>query len=232
MRRHRWFTPAYVLGLVSLLVFTTAAWSAQVRVAIYNIQFLSTEVVNQGDRLNKLREVIALLDAHVIGLQEIADRAALELLFPPTEWHLVIDDDSTDTQDLAVAVRKPLRVVGLPPDLDADDEHFLFTHESETLLPNRRDLLAVTVQLWDESATFVVMVHHGKSCDGGRAAPDFRREGAARAMIQVFERDFDDRDFILLGDFNNHPDDRSLNILETSDPNAPGGPEEIGGNSC
>jgi hypothetical protein len=68
------------------------------------------------------------------------------------------------------------------------------------------------------------MVHHGKSRAGGRAATDFRREGAARAMIHVL-----DRDFILLGDFNGNPDDRSLNILETGDPNAPGGPEEIDG---
>jgi hypothetical protein len=45
----------------------------------------------------------------------------------------------------------------------------------------------------------------------------------------VLERDFDDTDVILLGDFNDNPDDRSLNILETGDPNAPGGPEEIDG---
>jgi hypothetical protein len=153
MRRHGWFSTSSLLGLGSLLVFATVAWSAQVRVATYNIQFLSTEVINQGDRLSKLGEVIALLDADVIGLQEIADRAALELLFPPSEWHLVIDDDSTDLQDLAVVVRKPLQVTGLPLDLDADDEHFLFAHETETFFPNRRDLLAVTVQLPDESAT-------------------------------------------------------------------------------
>jgi hypothetical protein len=145
MRGHRRFMTSPVLGLMGLLFSTTVAWSAQVGVATYNIQFLSTEVTNQGDRLSKLREVIALLDAHVIGLQEIADRTALERVFPPTEWHLVIDDDSTDLQDLAVAVRKPLRVVGMPPDLDADDAHILFAHESETLFPNRRDLLAVEV---------------------------------------------------------------------------------------
>jgi hypothetical protein len=28
-------------------------------------------------------------------------------VFPPTEWHLVIDDGRTDAQDLAVAVCKP-----------------------------------------------------------------------------------------------------------------------------
>jgi exonuclease III len=229
MRGHRWFMVSYVFGLTALLCFTTASWSAQVRVATYNIQFLSTEVVNQGDRLNKLREVMALLNAHVIGLQEIADRAALERVFPPTEWHLVIDDGSTDAQDLAVAVRKPLRIVGLPPDLDVDDEHFPFAHETETFFPNRRDLLAVEVQLPDEPATFVVFVHHAKSRRGGRATTDFQREEAARTIVRVLERDFDEKDMILLGDFNDNPDDRSLNILEPGDPNAPGGPEEIDG---
>jgi endonuclease/exonuclease/phosphatase family metal-dependent hydrolase len=59
-----------------LLCVTTASWSAQVRVATYNIKFLSTEVVNQGDHLSKLREVMDALDAHIIGIQEIAARAA------------------------------------------------------------------------------------------------------------------------------------------------------------
>jgi hypothetical protein len=141
----------------------------------------------------------------------------------------VIDDESTDAQDLAVAVRKPLGVVGLPPELDADDAHFLFAREAELIFPNRRDLLAVAVQLPDESATFVVMVYHAKSRLGGRTATDPRRDGAARAMLRVFERDFDGRGFILLGDFSDNPDDRSLNLLETGDPYAPGGPEEIDG---
>ena len=71
---------------MALLCVTTALWSARVSVATYNIKFLSTEVVNQGDRLSKVREVIEALDAHIIGLQEIVDRAGLELVFPPTEW--------------------------------------------------------------------------------------------------------------------------------------------------
>ena len=50
---------------------------------------------------------------------------------------LVTDDDSTNAQDLAVAVRKPLRIVELPADLDGDTAHFLVAHESETLFPNR-----------------------------------------------------------------------------------------------
>lgn len=55
MRWLRHFMASYALALMALLFMTTAAWSAQVRVATHNIKFLSTEVVNQGDRLSKLR---------------------------------------------------------------------------------------------------------------------------------------------------------------------------------
>jgi hypothetical protein len=51
MRRQRRVTTFYMLGLVALLVFTTAAWSAQIRVATDNIQFLSTEAVDGLGRL-------------------------------------------------------------------------------------------------------------------------------------------------------------------------------------
>jgi hypothetical protein len=83
-------------------------------------------VTTQGDRLAKLREVIELLDVDVIGSQEIADRAALQLLFPPTTWHILIDDDSGDLQDVAIVVRRPFSVRGFDASLDADDDHFLF----------------------------------------------------------------------------------------------------------
>ena len=49
--------------------------------------------------MEKLRQVISLLDADVIGLQEIADRAALQLVFPPDKWDILIDDESGDAQE-------------------------------------------------------------------------------------------------------------------------------------
>jgi hypothetical protein len=38
MRDHRYLRSSYVLGLAALLCLTMGAWSAQVRVATYNIQ--------------------------------------------------------------------------------------------------------------------------------------------------------------------------------------------------
>lgn len=218
------------LILVSLIAPVSLYAQEVVRVATYNIRFLSAQVTQEGERLARLRSVIELLDADVIGLQEIADRRALELLFPPNDWDIVIDDDSSDSQDVAVAVRHPYRVTGFPSDLDADDEHFAFPgSQDDDLFPTRRDLLTVRVSSPNTDQTFVVFVVHAKSRRGGRATTDPRREGAARAMIRLFERNFDEEAFVLVGDFNDTPDDRSLNILETGDPDAPGGPEEIEG---
>lgn len=220
--------PFLLLSLVASVSLTHAATS--IRVASYNIMFLDTDFTGEGDRLTKLREVLTLLDADVIGLQEIKDRESLKQLFPPADWSIVIDEDSGDNQDVAAVVRKPLEVVNLPADLDADDEHFLFEGPSNNSnFPNRRDLLAVQVRIPSENQTFWLFVHHAKARVGGRATTDHRREGAARQIVTVLEHDFDDQNFVLVGDFNDNPDDRSLNILETGNPNAPGGPEEIDG---
>lgn len=227
------YVPGPILLAVAILLgFPPVVVTAQteIRVATYNIKFLDAgKLPDEGNRQDKLRQVLELLEADVIGMQEIDDRAALEAVFSPIDWHLIIDDDSGNTQDLALAVRRPLEVIGVSPDLDAGDDEFLFAHEANTWFPKNRDVLAVRVRVPGEDTEFTVMVHHAKSRFGGRASTDFRREGASERMVQLLETDFHEDAFILLGDFNDAPDDRSLNILETGDPNATAGPEEIAG---
>ena len=203
-----------------------------IRIATYNIWFLQDNISEA--RAERIRAVIAALDADVIGLQEIADRAALERVFDPAQWALVIDDDSDDMQDVALAVRSDkLNVVGLnadADDLDADDDDFLFpTSQSNYFFPNRRDVLVVQVEEPTTKARLHVMVVHAKSRSGGRSATDNRREGAARDLVEALEQKYDDANVVIVGDFNDNPDDRSLNILEMGDPNAPAGPEQIEG---
>src|SRR5687768_4608557 len=94
-----------------------------VRVASYNIFFLKSDITDE--RIANIKQVIELLNADVIGLQEIADREALEQIFDPSDWSIVIDDDSSDGQDVAAVIRKPLEVQrrnGNAFDLDADDD--------------------------------------------------------------------------------------------------------------
>lgn len=224
------FLATTLFTVFAVLLCGTVGAADAVRVATYNIKYLSSDVRNQGDRLSRLRQVLERLDADVIGLQEIDDRAALAPLFPPEQWSVVIDDDSRDAQDVALAVRKPLRVVGFEADLDADDQHFLFPgSQNDWFFPRRRDVLVAEVELPGEAGSFHVLVQHAKSRFGGRATTDPRREGAAIRLVEVLKQDFDGKDFILLGDFNDNPDDRSLNILETGHPDTPGGMESVRG---
>lgn len=158
-------------------------------------------------------------------MQEIKDRQALEEIFEPNTWSILIDDDSNDDQDLAIVVKRSLTFKDRT-DLDADDADFLFAGPTfESLFRNRRDVLVGVLEIPGETEPLHVMVHE-KSRLGGRAATDPVREGAARALVQKLDRDYEDKRFILLGDFDDNPDDKSLNILETGDIDAEGGAEK------
>ncbi|MGB0717048.1 MAG: endonuclease/exonuclease/phosphatase family protein [Phycisphaerae bacterium] len=208
-----------------------------VRVATYNIKLLAAETFNcgilrpkdvrtQGNRLQKLRQTIEALEADVIGLQEIHKREALALIFDPDDWWILIDDDSNGCQNLAIVVRRTLNVTDKNGDnLDADEEDFFFEDAPNTFFSQKRDLLAADIQVPGTNVEFTVMVHHAKARFGGRASTDHQREGASKLIVNLLEHQFHDRHVILLGDFNDNPDDRSMNILETGNPNAFGGEE-------
>jgi len=199
----------------------------RVRIATYNIEFLNASI--PASRADQLKDVIASLDADIIGLEEIADRAALERVFDPSEWSLVIDDQSNDNQDVAAAVRKPFRVIS-PTSLDAGDDDFLFPDSANNSnWPNRRDGLLVEIETPDQHAHIRLIVVHSKARAGGRTNTDPRRVGAARDLVSFLEDKVDDGLYVIVGDYNDNPDDRSANILETGDPNALPGPEQIEG---
>ncbi len=203
------------LALLLTLGLSPLVNAQELRIATWNIQYLNAE--DRPERLSDVRNVINAIDADVIALQEIDDRAALEAVFDVNEWQLVIDDDSGYRQDLALAVRYPHRVVG---SLEAQDDDFLFSFEDNTWFPNRRDILHVEIQTPGHDAYINVLVAHLKSRVGGRASNDYRRAGAAMRLVEAIRTRFVDQPVVLLGDFNDNPDDRALNILETGDINA------------
>jgi hypothetical protein len=129
-------------------------------------------------------------------------------------------------------VRKPLTVKGFTSNLNAADNNFLFPEDSaalEQFFVDNRDILFAEIRLPESERSFWVLVVHAKSRSGGRATTDPRRVGAARMLLPRLEQDFDERDYILLGDMNDNPDDESLNILETGNPNATGVEENTDG---
>ncbi len=232
-----WYGPAreddmnrFLTCIMATLFFFVAckglsAKEVRVRVATYNAQWMDGDYSKEGDRLTHLREVIRRLDANVAGLQEVADRQALEQVFDPQQWSLLIDDDSSDRQDLALAVRRPLVFTTSEGrwrrDLNASDADFLFTGKAfESAFPNRRDVLFADIRMPGESWAVRVLVHHAKSRRDGRATTETRRIEAAQMILKELKRLPAGTLFILLGDFNDTADDQSLNILESGDANA------------
>jgi hypothetical protein len=63
--------------ILVLLVWATGTWSMQIRVALYDIQALSTGVINYKGSSLKLHQAITLPGTYAIGLQKIAARAAI-----------------------------------------------------------------------------------------------------------------------------------------------------------
>jgi endonuclease/exonuclease/phosphatase family metal-dependent hydrolase len=97
--------------LLWILTFLGADWSnaeSRIRVADYNIKFLSVSDLNaKPQRKQRLSAVIEQLRPDIIALQEIRDRQALEELFEPNAWSILIDDDSNDEQDLGNRRKTP-----------------------------------------------------------------------------------------------------------------------------
>lgn len=219
--------------LAAAMMLCGPAQADRIRAATYNIRMLSEatmdcdgiglqDVRTQGDRLPKLKAVIALLDADIIALQEIHNRATLELLFPEDDWTLVFDDETGDCLNVALAVRSPLEVAGAREgELNAGPAQFLFEDASDDYFPRGRDLLTVEISAPDLKEPLYVMVHHAKARVDGRYTTTPRRVGAAQLIADALKGEFAGKHVLLLGDFNDNPDDASLNIIETGDNEAP-----------
>jgi exonuclease III len=70
---------------------------------------------------------------------------------------------------------------------------------------------------------FTVLIHHAKSRAGGRAKTDERRVLASTMVMRFLTSRVNQDRIILMGDFNDNPDDQSVNILEYGSGEASGG---------
>ncbi len=204
---HRWHRILLALGcLWSLSVGCTAqpvvAEKDGLRVATYNIEWFS-EDANPG-RIANLKSVLNNVQPDIIGLQEIQSRKALNQIFDD-KWEIGMMDEASEDQEVAIAVRKPLKLeeVGMV----FDDPIFDFS------FPGRRDVLRAVV-VSPDGARHSFYVNHMKSRSGGRRQTDPQREMAA-GLLAAFIKGKAEENVVVLGDLNDAPDDRSVNILET-----------------
>jgi len=194
------------------LFFSLVAQS--LKIATYNIYFLDDGI--SSERKHNLQTVIRELDADVIAFQEIKNPAALENILTPN-YGIAMIDDSAEVQEVALAVRIPFGIKSYSyifPDTLFDDA-----------FPRTRDLLQVEVEAFDRD--FYFLVHHFKSRSGGRRQTDERRNSASILIVKHIRRNLAGQNVILLGDFNDNPDDRTLNILEYGSSDAPAGIDEV-----
>lgn len=92
-RRAKCFAVAALFHAAVLLLLGARALPQEtVGVTSYNTRILRTADQYQGN-LQILRPAIELLAANVIRLQEIADLAMPNLVFPPAVWSVAIDDN-------------------------------------------------------------------------------------------------------------------------------------------
>lgn len=198
------------LFFILILLVGCATPPSDIKVATYNIYWLDDEISDV--RRDRLQQVIRELDADFIGFQEIQSRAALENILPD-DYEIGILDDEEELQELAIAVRRPFELVSVKS---------VFNEEvHDRAFPRKRDLLEAQVEGFGQ--LFTMLVHHAKSRSGGRLQTDERRVLASRMMMQFLTSRVKQDQVILMGDFNDNPDDRSVNILEYGSVDVAGG---------
>ena len=199
------------ISLFLLILAIQFAAGQTMKIATYNIYFLDDGI--SAERKESLQTVIRELDADVIACEEINNPAALRNIVGDT-YQIAMIDDTSEVQEVALLVREPFNIVSqryVFPDTLYDFE-----------FPRSRDLLEVTVEGYNRE--FVFLVHHAKSRRGGREKNDPLRNGASKLILRHLQsEEMAGKNVIVLGDFNDNPDDRSLNILEYGDPDAPAG---------
>ncbi|USD39219.1 endonuclease/exonuclease/phosphatase family protein [Ferrimonas sp. SCSIO 43195] len=199
-----------LVGAFISLVISTWAKAKPLTVATYNIKYL-TACVNSV-RESHLRQVIELADFDLWALQEVKDRRALIYFFPEEDWNIVIDDQSTDDQNLAFVIKKDVKYrLESGNTHDAGKLDFLFPDSSN--FPDKRDVLKVYLEVAELSDEIVVLNHHAKSRYNGRLTSEPVRIGASLEIVDYLSSSAEQY-VVLLGDFNDTGDDASLNTLE------------------
>lgn len=185
----------------------------KLRVMTYNIQWFSED--SDPVRIKNIKEILDKTTPDIVGLQEIQSKKALRQVFDDS-WSIGIQDDPKQFQEVAIAVRKPYKLV---------KTELLFTSPAlDFAFPGNRDVLRAEVETPEGEKVFVY-VNHLKSRRGGRWVTDQQREQAA-GMLAGYLAAMKGENSIVLGDMNDSPDDRCVNILESGNTMAPGGASE------
>ena len=214
----RWILwPGFVLSLSILGACSRIGQADQtrtqnsLRIATYNIQWFSEEA--NPDRISNIRAVFKDLAPDLVAFQEVQSLKAAKQIFDES-YEIGMLDAPDEQQECGLAVKKPSVLVSTEavfPEQNLDDA-----------FPGRRDVIRCVVQTPNEKQLIVYVVHM-KSRRGGRMQTDSRRQMACSLLAAYIRGRSEEKNVVVLGDFNDNPRDVSLNILESGDLMAKGG---------
>jgi len=201
--------------LFFLLALSTSATAVELRVATWNLEWLTAR--SQGDPtlpddvrpkrpedIDALRRYAVLLDADVVAFQEVDGPEIAARVFPPERYNILMTKDDV-VQRVGFAVRCGIPAVHNPDLVSLDvfpaAQHHLRSGTDITLdLPGARlRLLAVHLKSGCN--------HDRLANNSGRVCETLRRQ-IAPLQGWIAQRRQEGVPFVLLGDFNRRMDNR------------------------
>lgn len=180
------------------------------RVMTYNIQWFHAG--EDQKRIDNIKAILEQVKPDIVGVAEVQGKAALQQVFG-ADWQIGIKDFGDEHQETGICVKKPYKLL---------EYDMVFTaKELDYAFPGKRDVLRAVVQT-PGGKNLVVYVNHFKSRSGGRLQTDPQRAMAA-GMLASYIAYKGDENVVVLGDFNDAPNDAMANILESGDVKAPAG---------
>ncbi len=200
-------------GAASSVVARPSAPQGEVklRVMSYNIEWFSEEA--REERIANLKSVLKNTQPNILAFQEVQSKRAIKQILDDG-WEIAMQDDKGEDQEVGIAVRQPLKLVS--SEMVFKDTYYDYA------FPGKRDVLKAVVET-PSGVRFSVYSLHMKSRSGGRLQTDPQREFGA-ALLAGYLRGQKNENHIVMGDMNDSPDDVSVNILESGDLMAKGGP--------
>lgn len=201
--------------LAILLLFTNSAWAADLRVATWNLEWLTARAAGdpalpadvhpkRPEDVDALRRYAGLLDADVVAFQEVDGPAIAARVFPPERYAIFMTGDDV-VQRVGFAVRRGIPVVH-NPDLISLDIYPTAQHRLRSGADITLDLPKGRIRM--------LAVHLKSGCNHARLAGnsgrvcETLRQQIAPMQGWIAQRREEGVPFVLLGDFNRRMEGR------------------------
>lgn len=207
-----------LLVIVSFLLFTSCGTNNEITVGTFNIAWLGDGINDKEPRdkvdLDNISQVIRTINPDILALQEVENVAAIQRVID-TSYYNIITSSYPKEQKTALIINKNIEILN--------------TYQMDELSLGNMDLRPGILAYCNfEGFDFLVGSFHFKSTSRYDDTPfkksrsfDIRQEQSTTLLseIEKLVRKHNDRDIILLGDFNDNPLKKNSNItaLENDD---------------